>query len=161
MFGVENCSIEAVVFLTILTLIYSNGMQESNIFNLVFTTLKLATLAMIIVLGYYHFNIDNFYPFTLEDKGGVQGTFLGASIIFYGYLGFDFITILSEDAKKPLKDIPLSVRDSTALCIVLYLLTATSLSAAPPHGTHLWTVMRITACNLVCQDRIFSINKYL
>ena len=127
-FGVENCSIEAVAFLTILTLIYSNGMQESNIFNLVFTTLKLATLVMIIVLGYYHFDIDNFYPFTLEDKGGFQGTFLGASIIFYGYLGFDFITILSEDAKRPLRDIPLSVRDSTALCIVLYLLTATSLS---------------------------------
>ena len=127
-FGIENCSVEAVAFLTVLTLIYSNGMQESNIFNLIFTTLKLATLALIIILGYSHFNMDNFYPFTLEDKGGVQGTFLGASIIFYGYLGFDFITILSEDAKKPLRDVPLSVRDSTVLCIILYLLTATSLS---------------------------------
>ena len=126
-FGIENCSIEAVAFLTILTVIYSNGMQESNIFNLVFTTLKLATLALIIILGYWHFNIDNFYPFTLEDHGGVQGTFLGASIIFYGYLGFDFITILSEDAKRPLQDIPHSVRDSTVLCVLLYFLTASSL----------------------------------
>lgn len=66
-FGVENCSIEAVAFLFILTLIYTFGMQESNIFNMIFTILKLVTLAFIIVLGYLNFNIDNFTPFTLEE----------------------------------------------------------------------------------------------
>ena len=79
------------------------------------------------MLGYMNFNIDNFYPFTLEDQGGFAGTFLGASIIFYGYLGFDFITTLSEDSKNPVKDIPAAVRDSTLICILLYFMTATSL----------------------------------
>ena len=127
-FGVENCSIEAVIFLFILTLIYTFGMQESNIFNLVFTVLKLVTLVFIIVLGYMNFNADNFTPFTLEEEGGFAGTFLGASIIFYGYLGFDFITTLSEDSKNPVKDIPSAVWNSTLICIALYVLTATSLS---------------------------------
>ena len=127
-FGVENCSIEAVIFLFLLTLVYTFGMQESNIFNLVFTVLKLVTLVFIIVLGYMNFNADNFTPFTLEEEGGFAGTFLGASIIFYGYLGFDFITTLSEDSKNPVKDIPSAVWNSTLICIILYVMTATSLS---------------------------------
>ena len=66
-FGYDGCSIEAVVFLLILTIIYTLGMQESNIFQLVCTSLKIATLFVIIVLGYINFNFSNFTPFFLED----------------------------------------------------------------------------------------------
>ena len=127
-FGIKDCSIEAVVFLFILTLIYTFGMRESNIFNIAFTILKLVTLILIIVLGFINFNIDNFTPFTLEKHGDFKGTLFGASLLFYGYLGFDFITTLSDDAKNPMKDIPSAVRNSVLICIFLYFLTATSLS---------------------------------
>ena len=127
-FGIKDCSIEAVAFLFILTLIYTFGMEESNIFNMVFTILKLVTLGLIIVLGYINFNINNFTPFTLEEHGDFKGTFFGASLLFYGYLGFDFITTLSEDARNPMKDIPSAVRNSVLICMALYFLSATSLS---------------------------------
>ena len=65
--------------------------------------------------------------FTIKEEGGIEGTFLGASIIFYGYLGFDFITTLSEDSKNPVKDIPIAVMFSSLICTVLYFLTAISL----------------------------------
>ena len=89
--------------------------------------LKLITLCLIIVLGLINFNITNLSPFTIEEQGGIEGTFLGASIIFYGYLGFDFITTLSEDSKNPVKDIPSAVMLSSLICTVLYFLTAISL----------------------------------
>ena len=97
-FGMKNCSIEAVFFLAILNYIYTRGIEESNVFNAVFTVLKLVTLVMIIIIAFFMFGADNFVPFTIEEKGGFEGTFLAASIIFYGYLGFDFITTLSPEA---------------------------------------------------------------
>ena len=100
-FGIKNCSIEAVIFLATLNLIYTRGIEESNIFNIVFTVLKLATLVMIIIIAFLKFDASNFSPFVLEEEGGFQGTFLASSIIFYGYLGFDFITTLSSEAKNP------------------------------------------------------------
>ena len=95
---------------------------------MVFTALKLVTLAAIIVLGYFNFNIANYSPFFLEDQGGFRGTFVGASIIYFGFMGFDFITTLSEDAKNPVKDIPVAVRNSNLICGAFYVMVATSLT---------------------------------
>ena len=69
-FGIKNCSIEAVIFLAILNIIYTRGIEESNIFNKVFTVLKLATLVMIIIIAFLKFDASNFSPFVLEEAGG-------------------------------------------------------------------------------------------
>ena len=127
-FGVEDCSIVAVLALFILTFIFTLGMSESNTFNLVFTALKLLTLVAIIVMAYINMNLQNFTPFTLEEEGGLKGTFLAASIIVFGYTGFDAVTTLSEDARNPARDIPASVKAILPICMLLYFLTASSLS---------------------------------
>ena len=54
--GMTNCSIEAVVFLVILNFIYTRGIEESNVFNMVFTILKLVTLIMIIIIAFLKFD---------------------------------------------------------------------------------------------------------
>ncbi len=131
-FGVEKCSILAVLFRAILNYIYCRGMEESNTFNLVFTILKLVTLCLIVFFAFFKFDIDNFDPFVLEEEGGLVGTLFASSIIFYGYLGFDFITTLSTDAKNPSKNIPIAVKSSTLICMGLYILTAVSLAGMAP-----------------------------
>ena len=130
--GNEKCSVVAPLFLAILTFIYTRGLQESNWFNIIFTSLKLATLVLIIVIAFLKFNADNLTPFVLEEEGGWSGTFLAASLIFYGYLGFDFITTLSPDAKNPARSIPFAVTSSTLLCVLIYFLTAFSLAGMAP-----------------------------
>jgi len=131
-FGIENCSILAVLFLAILIFIYTRGIQESNLFNQVFTVLKLVTLLLIIAIAFFRFDKANFTPFFIEEEGGPSGTFFAASLIFYGYLGFDFITTLAPESKKPEKNIPFAVKNSTLLCMFLYVLTALSLAGMAP-----------------------------
>lgn len=87
---------------------------------------------LIIVIAFLKFNADNLTPFVLEEEGGWSGTFLAASLIFYGYLGFDFITTLSPDAKNPAHSIPFAVTSSTLLCVLIYFLTAFSLAGMAP-----------------------------
>ena len=131
-FGIEKCSIISVVFLALLNIMYTRGIEESNTFNMVFTVLKLVTLGLIIIMAFTKFDIDNFTPLTLEEEGGLGGTFFASSLIFYGYLGFDFITTLSPEAKSPAKSIPSAVKNSTLICMGLYILTAISLSGMAP-----------------------------
>lgn len=73
----------------------SRGSHESNVFNYTFTIAKLITLSLIILVGFTYFDIKNFEPFVLEEKGGFMGTILGGSLIFIAFLGFDFITTLA------------------------------------------------------------------
>ena len=59
-FGIENCSFLAVGFLAILILIYTRGIHESNLFNQVFTVLKLVTLLLVILIAFLKFDSSNF-----------------------------------------------------------------------------------------------------
>ena len=131
-FGMKDCSIEAILFLVLLNIVYTRGIEESNVFNMVFTILKLVTLVMIIIVAFTQFDSSNFTPFVLEEEGGFGGTFYAATLIFYGYLGFDFITTLSSEAKSPAKTVPSAVKNSTLICMLLYVLTAISLAGMAP-----------------------------
>ena len=55
-----------------------------------------------------------------------------ASIIYFAYLGFDFITALSPEAKSPKKSVPKAVKLSNIVATILYVLTAISVYGMAP-----------------------------
>jgi basic amino acid/polyamine antiporter, APA family len=71
-------------------------------------------------------------PFT---PYGLSGIMLGASIVFFAYIGFDSISTHSEEAKKPQRDVPIGILTSLALCTVLYLLVALVITGMEPYPT--------------------------
>jgi APA family basic amino acid/polyamine antiporter len=79
-------------------------------------------------MAFTYFSIDNFTPFFLEEKGGFAGTIQGAMMIFFAYLGFDFITCLAEESQNPRKDMPTSIKGTIIFCTAFYCLIAASLS---------------------------------
>lgn len=52
---------------------------------------------------------------------------LAASIVFFGVMGFDFISTLSDEAINPVKDVPAAMRDSVIITTVFYSLIAISM----------------------------------
>lgn len=112
--------------MAILVFIESRGAEESNKFNIVMTLGKLITLGVMISVACFNFEGANMKPFFSEEYG-MEGTIFAASLLFYGYLGFDLITTIAEDSRNPIKDVPRAVRDSTIICAVLYTLTSVSL----------------------------------
>ena len=45
-----------------------------------------------------------------------------STILFFGYLGFDFITTISEEAKNPKKDIPIAIQVALFVSMGIYVL---------------------------------------
>ena len=76
------------------------GSKSAGSFNSVITVVKLGMLAFITAVAFCYFKIENLSPFLIEKKG-FAGVIEGSTILFFGYLGFDFITTISEEAKNP------------------------------------------------------------
>jgi APA family basic amino acid/polyamine antiporter len=55
---------------------------------------------------------------------GLSGIMLGASIVFFAYIGFDSISTHAEEARNPQRDVPIGIITSLVLCTVLYIAVA-------------------------------------
>mmetsp|Transcript_16099 Transcript_16099/g.27201 ORF Transcript_16099/g.27201 Transcript_16099/m.27201 type:complete len:349 (+) Transcript_16099:603-1649(+) len=117
----------AVLFLIMCTMIQTRGSKSAGDFNNVVTSLKLVILMFIIVVSFSQFDSRNFEPFLNEEKG-VVGLIEGITILFFGYLGFDFITTISEEAKNPIRDIPIAIQLSVIISMLIYALVAFSVN---------------------------------
>lgn len=127
-FGQEKCSIEAVILVIILTFIFTRGMQESKIFNSILTFIKLATLVLMVFIGFIKFDSANFMPFYLEEKGGLNGTIMSATILVFSFTGVDTASLLEPNVVNPIRDIPRSINFTTILVTLLYVICAISTS---------------------------------
>jgi APA family basic amino acid/polyamine antiporter len=75
----------------------------------------------------YFFESKNFSPFFIKDKG-FEGVIESATILFFGYLGFDFMTTVTEEAINPIRDVPKAILISVVLSMLIYVVVTVSVS---------------------------------
>jgi APA family basic amino acid/polyamine antiporter len=64
---------------------------------------------------------------------GLSGIMLGASIVFFAFIGFDSISTHSEEAQRPQRDVPLGILVSLGVCTLLYILVAGVITGMVPY----------------------------
>jgi APA family basic amino acid/polyamine antiporter len=64
---------------------------------------------------------------------GLSGIMLGASIVFFSYLGFDSVSTHAEEARRPQRDVPIAILTSLALCTVLYIAVSAIITGMVPY----------------------------
>ena len=107
-YGNIKASPLAAIFLLLCTWITTKGSETAEKFNNVVTSGKLVILLFIVVVSFAYFDSSNLSPLMVEDKG-FSGVIEGATILFFGYIGFDFITTMAEEAKNPKRDVPIAI----------------------------------------------------
>lgn len=107
---VINILITALVFV---------GVRESRNISNAMVMIKLAIVVLVIVVGVYYVDIDNWTPFMPE---GFKGVMAGVASVFFAYIGFDAISTLAEEAKDPQRDLPKGMIYSLLICTGLYIL---------------------------------------
>ncbi len=107
------------------------GVRETARTNTIMVFIKLAVLALFIVLGITAFTADNFDPFFVEGEG-FGGTVTAASIIFFAYIGFDAVSTSGEEVKEPARDLPRAIIGSLAIATFLYIVVAVVATGALP-----------------------------
>lgn len=109
-----------LVVLAIIALI-AIGIKESASVNTWLVLVQVVAIAVFVLalLGALH--PGNYHP---AFPRGVHGVVNGAALVFFAYIGFDTVTVASEEAKRPERDVPFAVIGSLAIGAVLYVAIA-------------------------------------
>jgi APA family basic amino acid/polyamine antiporter len=139
----------AILITFILTAVLVKGIRESATFNAAMVIIKLAIVLMVIGIGFFFINPANWHPFAPYGYTGINffgyqmagqqgaggeplGMFAGAAIIFFAYIGFDSVSVHSEEARKPARDVPIGIVTSLIVCTLLYIAVSAVLTGMVP-----------------------------
>lgn len=111
----------ALGIVALITYIVFVGIKASRTMNNLLVILKLAVVFLVIVLGAFYVNPENWSPFT---PTGISGILKGVSAVFFAYIGFDAISTTAEECKDPRKDLPKGMIYALIICTSLYVVLA-------------------------------------
>jgi APA family basic amino acid/polyamine antiporter len=140
----------AILITFVLTIVLVKGIKESASFNAAMVAVKLVIVLMVIGIGVFYINKANWTPFAPYGYTGVSffgntilgqtakggeplGMFAGAAIIFFAYIGFDSVSVHSEEAKNPSSDVPKGIIWSLIICTILYIAVSAVLTGMVPY----------------------------
>jgi len=129
-------NLPAVVIVALITWVLVIGIKESSRFNTAMVILKVAILLFFIAVGAFYVKPENWTPFA---PNGFKGIGVGASLIFFAYIGFDAVSTAAEECRNPQKDMPIGMIGSLVICTVMYIVVALVLTGMLPlseiHGS--------------------------
>jgi basic amino acid/polyamine antiporter, APA family len=140
----------ALLIAALLTAVLMIGIRISATFNALMVAIKLAVVFLIIAVGIFYIDPQNWWPFAPYGYSGISffgktimgqqgaggeplGAIAGAAIVFYAYIGFDSVSTHAEEARNPSRDVPIGIIASLTLCTVLYIAVAAVLTGMVPY----------------------------
>nr|WP_218021583.1 amino acid permease [Nocardia acidivorans] len=144
-FGSVKFDWGAVLLIAILAVLLALGTKLSSRVSAVAVAIKLAVIALVVVVGATYFKASNLKPFIPESvpnsgdstgtlhqtlfqlvTGGGHSSFgwygllAAASIVFFAFIGFDVVATAAEETKDPQRNVPRGILGSLAIVTVLY-----------------------------------------
>jgi len=111
----------AVLINILITYLVYKGTKESRNISNTMVYIKLSIIVLVIIVGTFYIDINNWTPFMPNGFSGVMG---GVSAVFFAYIGFDAVSTLAEESKNPQRDLPRGMIYSLIICTVVYIILA-------------------------------------
>jgi APA family basic amino acid/polyamine antiporter len=136
-------NIPAMVVIVFMTALLAIGIRESAKFNGFIVAVKLVVIALFIICAVPAFSTANWVTssnpagdFIPPNAGvgifGWSGVLRGAAVVFFAYIGFDAVSTAAQEAKVPMRDMPIGILGSLVLCTVLYVAVGFILTGIVP-----------------------------
>ena len=122
-------NIPAALVIILSTMLLVKGTKDSAKMAGIMVFVKLAVIAIFVLVGMFYVKPANWVPFA---PNGVSGILSGAFIIFFAYIGFDAIATVAEECKNPQRDLPIGIIGSLIAATVVYVLVALVMTGMYP-----------------------------
>ena len=121
-------AIAALVTLLVTALV-AIGIRESATVNSTLVVVVIASMLVFLAFTAPHVSAAHLQPAT---PFGWSGVFRSAALVFFAYIGFDTVTVASEEAKRPERDVPIGIIVALILGGLLYVaLTVCTVGVMP------------------------------
>ena len=118
------------------TAILTRGVAASAKVNALLVVVKIAVLAIFVLIGIGAINPANWTPFVPENEGGFHfgwpGVLRGASILFFAYIGFETVSAAASETRNPQRAMPVGILGAVAVCTVVYIAVAAVMTGVVP-----------------------------
>ncbi len=142
-------NLPAVTLIALVTAVLIVGVHLSANFNNAMVAIKTTIVIIVIAFGLPHVvsalhipaHHDALIPLIPANTTGVfgqygwSGVLQATGLIFFAYIGFDAVSVASQEARNPQRDVPLGILGSLAICTVLYILMSYVLTGLAPYQT--------------------------
>ena len=107
----------AALIVLVISGLLALGIRESSRVNVIFVVLQLAAMGVFLVAVGPHIKTENLHPYAPYGWHGIIGA---TALVFFAYIGFDTVTVASEEAHNPHRDVPIGIMLSLVIGGVLY-----------------------------------------
>ena len=110
-------------FIWFFTFTSSKGIKSSGNIQILTTIAKLIPLVLIILFGFFIFDLETFPEFNLTDQNDFEILPVVAVMTLYAFLGLECASIPAENIKNPEKTIPKATMVGTLISTLIYILS--------------------------------------
>ena len=110
-------------FIWFFTFTSSKGIKSSGNIQILTTIAKLIPLVLIILFGFFIFDLEIFPEFNLTDQNDFEILPVVAVMTLYAFLGLECASIPAENIKNPEKTIPKATMAGTIISTLIYILS--------------------------------------
>ena len=116
-------TITGLSFIWFFTFTSSKGIKSSGNIQILTTIAKLIPLVLIILFGFFVFDLEIFPEFNLTDQNDFEILPVVAVMTLYAFLGLECASIPAENIKNPEKNIPKATMAGTLISTLIYILS--------------------------------------
>lgn len=124
----DPIAVGVCVIICIFAVLSTKGSSRLNYLASIFHIL---VILFIIIAGLTKADLSNYRPFA---PFGARGVFRSSAVLFFAYIGFDAVSTMAEETKRPARDIPIGLVGSMVITTLAYCLMAVTLCLMQPYG---------------------------
>ncbi|MGH7716016.1 MAG: amino acid permease, partial [Vulcanimicrobiaceae bacterium] len=119
----SGSSVDVLAFAIVLaiSMLLAIGIKESSSTNSAMVWFQVGAIVVFVLACAGAVRGNLFVPFA---PLGTQGVVTSAALVFFAYIGFDTVTVASEECREPARDLPFGIIGSLIVGAILYLAIA-------------------------------------
>ena len=125
-------NILAIVVVLLIMLVLFKGTSSSKLVNNFMVSIKIIVIILFVLVGIFYVKPDNWTNAFAPQ--GLSGIMVGATTVFFAYLGFDTISTSAEETINPQKSLPRAIIVTLLICTAFYIIVCLVLTGMVPYS---------------------------
>ena len=137
-------NVPAIFIVVATTVLLVIGIKASSRLNDAIVAVKLLVIVLFVVFAAPAFSFSNWVTASNPDGHfippnagtgvyGLSGVLRGAAVVFFAFIGFDAVSTTAQEAKRPMRDMPIGIMGSLAVSTILYVAVGFVLTGIVPY----------------------------